>query len=382
MEQAVTARRIFDGTAWHENAALEIRAGRVYRICPVADLPKDTARTDMGAMLAPGFVDLQVNGGGGVMLGASPGVAEIETIIAAHQAGGTTALLPTLITDTPEVTRAVLEAGAAATRARMPGFLGLHLEGPHLDPARHGAHDPRRIRAMEDADLAMLIAARKELPALLVTVAPASVTPEQVAALVDARIRVSLGHAECGSETARAYADAGARSVTHLFNAMSPLGHRAPGLVGAALDDGRLSAGLIADGVHVDPAALRIALRAKAGPGGIYLVTDAMAVAGTDLSSFKVQGREIYRKAGRLTLADGTLAGADCDMISCVRYLHETGGARIEDALTAASTTPAKMMEFFPRKGALLPGSDADFVALSEDLTLTAVARAGEMLTN
>ena len=177
---------------------------------------------------------------------------------------------------------------------------------------------------MTDADQAALIAARKQLPVLLTTVAPESVTPEQVAALTQAGIIVSLGHTDATYATARAYADAGASMVTHLFNAMSQIGNREPGLVGAALDHGRLSAGLIADGIHVDAANVGIAVRAKRGPGRILLVTDAMATIGTDMKTFTLNGRTIYRKDGRLTLEDGTLAGADLDMISAVRFMRRT----------------------------------------------------------
>ena len=293
-------------------------------------------------MLAPGFVDLQVNGGGGVMLNDHPDVEGIETICRAHAPFGTTALLPTLITDTPEVTAAVIAAGIEAARRKVPGFAGLHLEGPHLSIARKGAHDAKLIRPMTDADQAALIAARKKLPALLTTVAPESVTPAQVTALTQAGIVVSLGHTEASYATATEYAMAGATMVTHLFNAMSQIGNREPGLVGAAIDNGSLSAGLIADGIHVHLSTIEIAMRAKSGPGNIFLVTDAMATIGTDLTDFTLNGRTIYRKDGRLTLADGTLAGADLDMISAVRFMCGLRGIDLQQALHMASRYPAE----------------------------------------
>ena len=233
---ALSAKRIFDGEAWHEDAALIVRGDVVDQIVARGKVPAGAQTIEAGDILAPGFVDLQVNGGGGVMLNDHPTLEGIETICRAHAPFGTTALLPTLITDTPEVTAAAVAAGIEAARRKVPGFAGLHLEGPHLSLARKGAHDPKLIRPMTDADLAALIAARKGLPALLTTVAPESVTPEQVAALTRAGIVVSLGHTDATYATAHAYADAGATMVTHLFNAMSQIGNREPGMVGAALD--------------------------------------------------------------------------------------------------------------------------------------------------
>jgi N-acetylglucosamine-6-phosphate deacetylase len=370
---ALLAKRIFDGEAWHDDAALIIGGGIVEAIVSREKIPTGAETIDAGDMLAPGFVDLQVNGGGGVMLNDHPTVDGIETICRAHAPFGTTALLPTLITDTPEVTAAAVAAGIEATRRKVPGFAGLHLEGPHLSIARKGAHDPRLIRPMTDADLKALIAAKKELPALLTTVAPESVTPEQVSALTKAGIVVSLGHTESTCTTANSYADAGATMVTHLFNAMSQIGNREPGLVGAAIDDGRLSAGLIADGIHVHPSTMEIALRAKFGPGSIFLVTDAMATIGTDMTSFTLNGRTIYRKDGRLTLADGTLAGADLDMISAVRFMHGLRGIDLQQALQMASLHPASAIDRRDTLGRLTKGAAANIVALSKKLDVSGV---------
>jgi len=370
---ALQSGRIFDGESWHDDAALLVQDGLVQAIVARGKIPVGADIVEAGDMLAPGFVDLQVNGGGGVMLNDHPDVRGIETICQAHAPFGTTALLPTLITDTPEVTAAAVTAGIEAARKKVPGFAGLHLEGPHLSVGRKGAHDPKLIRPMTEADLSALIAARARLPALLTTVAPESVTTEQVAALAKAGIIVSLGHTDATYATARAYADAGAAMATHLFNAMSQIGNREPGLVGAALDDGRLSAGLIADGIHVDAATVGIALRAKRGPGSIVLVTDAMATIGTDMTSFTLNGRTIHRKDGRLTLDDGTLAGADLDMISAVRFAHRRIGVELGEALRMASLYPARTIGKAGRLGALLPGSAASFVALSAKLDVAGV---------
>lgn len=371
---ALTGARIFDGDDWHDNAALVVHGDVVEGILPVGAVPSGVARIDTGGgMLAPGFVDLQVNGGGGVMLNDHPDVASLATICRAHAPFGTTALLPTLITDTPEITAAAIAAGTEAARQNLPGFLGLHLEGPHLSVARKGAHDPALIRPMTDADQTALIAARKNLPVLLTTIAPESVEPARVAALAKAGIVVSLGHSDTGYATARAFADAGASVVTHLFNAMSQIGNREPGLAGAAIDIGGLSAGIIADGIHVDPATMLIALRAKQGPGRIVLVTDAMATIGTDMTSFTLNGRTIYRKDGSLRLADGTLAGADLDMISAVRYVHRIVGLDLSEALRMASLYPAQAVGQAHRLGRFANGTAADIVALSDDLDVKGV---------
>lgn len=371
---ALTGARIFDGADWHDDAALVVSGGLVEAIVGRDAVPANAETIDLGGgLLAPGFVDLQVNGGGGVMLNDHPDFASIETICQAHVPFGTTALLPTLITDTPEITAAAVTAGAEAARRKLPGFLGLHLEGPHLSLARKGAHDPKLIRPMNDADQAALIAARAKLPVLQTTIAPESVTAAQVEALAKAGIVVSLGHSDTDYATATAYADAGASMATHLFNAMSQIGNREPGLAGAAVDSGKVFAGLIADGIHVHPATIEIALKAKQGPARIFLVTDAMATIGTDMTSFTLNGRTIYRKDGSLRLADGTLAGADLDMISAVRFMHKVVGIKLAEALRMASLYAAEAVGQSHRLGRLAKGTAADIVALTDDLGMKGV---------
>ncbi|WP_085033790.1 N-acetylglucosamine-6-phosphate deacetylase [Ensifer aridi] len=380
-KKTITGARIFDGIDWHDGAALVIEAGHVKAIVPASSAAAGGESIDAsGLLLVPGFIDLQVNGGGGALMNEQPTLDGIRQICAAHAKFGTTALLPTLITDTRKVRTAAIEAGLEARAAAVPGFLGLHLEGPHLSVARQGAHDPSLIRPMEDDDLAEMLACAKALGCLMVTVAPENATREQVKALTDAGVVVSLGHTDAGFDTACAYAKAGARTVTHLFNAMSGLGHREPGLVGAALATGALHAGLIADGFHVAPAAMAIALRGKKGPGQIFLVTDAMSPIGTDQTSFSLNGREILRQGGRLTLADGTLAGADIDMLSSVRFVHEKLGLPIEEAIRMASAYPADAMGIASHKGRLLPGTDADFVLLTPELGMKSTWIGGDVV--
>ena len=374
-----TGAAVFDGDRLHEDAALVVEDGRIMAIVPAAEAP-DGARVELdGGTLAPGFIDIQVNGGAGILLNDKPDVEGIAAICAAHGRLGTTGLLPTLITDTPQATRATIEAGVAAAGS-VPGFLGLHLEGPHLDLRRKGAHDPRLIRPMTPDDLDMLCDAAARLPALVVTLAPASATAGQVAALVEAGAIVSLGHSEATLAEARTLFGAGARMVTHLFNAMSQLGNREPGLVGATLDDAGVSAGLIADGIHVAPESMRAALATKRGTDSVFLVTDAMAPAGTDITEFTLNGRRILRRDGRLTLEDGTLAGADVDFPGVIRVMVRDVGLTLPEALRMATHAPAAALRATDRMGRLAPGLAADLVHLDADLALGGVWRGGAPL--
>lgn len=369
---ALTGARIFDGADWHDGAALVVGDGLVEGIV-AADLPSDLRREPLdGGMLVPGFIDLQVNGGGGVLLNEVPTLDGIRTICETFAQFGTTGLLPTLITDTREVTARAIAAGAEAARQAVPGFLGLHLEGPHLSVARKGAHDPGLIRPMEGADLENLIGARAALPNLLVTVAAETVPPDQIGALVEAGVVVSIGHSDAGYVATRAAAEAGASMVTHLFNAQSQLGNREPGVAGAALDIGTIWAGLIADGIHVDAATIGVALRAKRGPARIFLVTDAMSLTGSAGQSLTLNGRMIYRANGALRLADGTLAGADLTMIDAVAYMHRVIGLPLGESLRMAALYPAQAMGIADRRGRLRGGAVASMVHISDDLEVRA----------
>lgn len=373
---AYTAAQVFDGEKLAANKAVVVEGGLVLSVTDASSLESAIPLHNFGdVILSPGFVDVQVNGGGGVMLNDEPSLQAIETIIAAHGQFGTMALLPTLITDTPEVTGRAVGAAIAAERAATPGFAGLHLEGPHLSVKRNGAHDTALIRAMEANDLKILLEAKSALRTLVVTVAPESVSPNQIAELAKAGVIVSLGHSDCSYDTAMRCFGAGATMVTHLFNAMSQLGNREPGLVGAALASGVVSAGLIVDGFHVHPAAMTAALRAKCGPGSIFLVTDSMSTVGSDIQSFTLNGRGIIRSGGRLTLADGTLAGADIDMLACVRNAREMLGLPLESALAMATSAPADALRR-PDLGRLRPGCRAKMIVLEPNLKSVRMADA------
>jgi N-acetylglucosamine-6-phosphate deacetylase len=361
---AISAARIFDSEQWHEESALLIEDGRVQAVVASEKIPAAASRLDLDTgCLVPGFVDLQVNGGRGVLFNNQTDLQAIRTICAAHAQFGTTALLPTLITDTPTATEAAISAGAEAARAGVLGFLGLHLEGPHLAVARKGTHDGSLIRLMTSADEAVLIAARQKVPNLLVTVAPETVPPDQIGRLVAAGIIISIGHSDADFATANAAFSSGASHATHLFNAMSQLTNREPGVVGAVLDSPQVHAGLIADGVHVHAASIRTALATKKASGKIFLVTDAMSQTGSDLTSFDLNGRTVHRANGALRLADGTLAGADLDMIDAVRFMQDHVGLSFDEALRMASLYPSQAVGDAAR-GHLKPDARADFILL------------------
>lgn len=372
----LTGARLFDGTRCHDGQAVVIEGDRIAAILPMEDTSEAERIMLDGGLLAPGLIDLQVNGGGGVMLSGDDPLAEIATICSAHARLGTTGLLPTLITTSARQTRAVLAAGVAAV-GRVPGFLGLHLEGPHLDPKRPGCHPAAHIRPMTEDDLLTLCEARAGLPALLLTVAPAAVTPDQIARLTKAGVVVALGHSDCSMAQAQAAFDAGARAVTHLYNAMSPLGSREPGLVGAALSL-PFACGLIADGLHVCADSARLALR-LAGER-IFLVTDAMAVAGTDLTGFDLAGQRIHRANRSLRTENNTLAGADLSLPQALRFCVTDLGLSPEQALTMATARPAALIG--SNRGRIAPGLPADLVHLTDDWALTRVWQGGQLQAN
>ncbi|MCU9850075.1 N-acetylglucosamine-6-phosphate deacetylase [Defluviimonas sp. WL0024] len=344
-KRALRGANIFDGTTLHAGKSVLLDGAIVRGIVSPGEIPADFDIVELdGGTLLPGFVDLQVNGGGGVMFNDVTSPDGVAAIAEAHATTGTRALLPTLITDTPAKTRAAVDAVADAIRRGVPGILGIHLEGPHLSLARKGAHDPSLIRPMEEEDAAFLCATAGRLPNLMVTVAPENVTTAQIARLTEAGVIVSLGHTDCDLAAAEAAFSAGARCVTHLFNAMSQMGNREPGLVGATLATPGISAGLIADGIHVHAASIRVALSSKRPPGSIFLVTDAMSTVGSDIAEFTLNGRRVIRRDGRLTLADGTLAGADLDFPTAISVLVERVGVTVGTALAMATSAPASVL--------------------------------------
>jgi len=367
---AVLADRVFDGHGWHADAAVLIRDRRIAGIATWGEVPADWPQTRLpaGAVLAPGFIDLQVNGGGGVLLNDQPTADGMRAIARAHRRFGTTACLPTLITDTRERMRSAV--AAARSVAGHDGVLGLHLEGPFISPKRPGIHRADRITQPSAGDLEEL----GELAGAgrsLVTLAPECVPAGFVRTLASKGVRISVGHSEASAAVVMQAVADGATGVTHLFNAMPPLSAREPGIVGTALSERRLTAGLIVDGIHVDPVSVRAAFTAK-GADRIALITDAMPTVGTSLDRFELMGRTITLANGRLTSEQGTLAGAHLDMATAVRNAVRLAQLPLEDALRAASLTPAQFLGLDHERGALVPDARADLVALTQDLRVVA----------
>ena len=367
---AILADRVFDGHGWHAEAAVLVRDGRIIGLGPWSEVPSNCSKTRLpaGAFLAPGFIDLQVNGGGGILLNDQPTADGMRAIARAHRRYGTTACLPTLITDTREQMRTAV--AAARSIGGQDGVLGLHLEGPFISPQRPGVHPPDRIAQPGAGDLEELC----ELAGAgrsLVTLAPECVPAGFVRTLTSSGVRVSIGHSEASALVVMQAVADGATGVTHLFNAMPPLSARAPGIIGAALAEHRLTAGLIIDGIHVDPVSVRAAFAAK-GSDRIALVTDAMPTVGSSLDRFELYGRTIVLADGRLTTEGGTLAGAHLDMASAVRNAVRLAQLPLEDVLRAASLTPARFLGLDNERGALIPGARADLVAFTQELSVVA----------
>jgi len=365
---AVLADRVFDGQRWHAEAAVLIRGGRIHGVGSWGEVSADWPQTRLpiGTLLAPGFVDLQVNGGGGILLNDQPTANGMRAIARAHRRYGTTACLPTLITDTREQMQVAI--AAARSIGGRDGVLGLHLEGPFISPKRPGVHRPDRIAQPSVGDLEQLCELA-DAGRSLVTLAPECVPEGFVRTLAASGVRISIGHSEASAAVVTQAVTHGATGVTHLFNAMPPFSARVPGIIGAALADRRLTAGLIVDGIHVDPVSVRAAFLAK-GSDRIALVSDAMPTVGTSLDRFELVGRTIKLTDGRLTTEEGTLAGAHLTMASAVRNAVRLAELPLEDALRAASLTPARFLGLEGERGLLIPGARADLVALSQELSV------------
>lgn len=360
---AVAASHVFDGVAVLPDSAVVIEGEHIVDVQPRRELPSSVPVVHLpgDAWLAPGFIDVQVNGGGDVLFNDAPTPETIAAIAAAHRRYGTTGLLPTLISDTREKMREAMLAAREAA-ARNPGILGIHFEGPFLSPEKPGVHDKAMFRTPDARDLELLTSWHEG--AVLVTLAPERVPAEFIKSLADAGVRVSLGHSMATYEQTQAALDKGLTGFTHLFNAMPQLTSRAPGPIGAALECPSAWFGMIADGVHVAPATLRVALGGQARP---MLVTDAMPPVGGSKAQFTLYGDEISVRDGRCMRSDGTLAGAAIDMASSVLNAVRDLGVSLPTALQYASTEPAEFLGLGTILGRLAPAFRADLVAFEPD---------------
>lgn len=357
----IHADKIFDGQQFYEHQVLTIEDGKVLSI------DDDTTSVDVvvQGMIAPGFIDLQVNGGGGVLFNDSPSLDNLKTIITAHSQFGTTGMLPTLITDKVEVMAQAADAMALAIKEGVPGILGIHFEGPHLSVAKKGTHVQEYIRAISEAEWQIL--ERKDIGQILVTLAPETISTDDIHRMVSLGIKVCLGHTNADFKTAQAAMDVGADGYTHLFNAMSPIESRAPGVTGCALLNDQASCGMIIDGHHVDYTTAKLALKTKP-QGKVFLVTDAMSTIGTDQTEFSFFDRTVYLNDGRLTSTTGELAGAALDMATAVKNTHLGIGIVLDEAIRMASQYPADYINQGAIRGNLSVGAKADFVILNDQL--------------
>ncbi len=376
--KALIGGQVFDGETIRPGLAVLVDGGIIAAVVPELGVPSSAERVPLdGGLLAPGFIDLQVNGGGGVLFNTTPTVDAIRAIGRAHRSFGTTGFLVTFITDSTEKMAAAIAATRNALAAGVPGLLGLHLEGPFINPAKRGIHDERFVRSPNQGDLALLA----ELPVgrTLVTLAPEQAPAGLIERLVVAGVIVAAGHTDAGYDQAMDGFRRGIAGVTHLFNAMTPMASRAPGMVGAALDHRPTWCGLIVDGHHVHPAVLRSAIAAKPR-GTMILVTDAMPPAAGGPATFDLGGRPIRAEGGRLLGEDGTLAGADLDMARAVANAVRLLGLKAEEALRMASLYPAQALGLTDR-GRIAAGQRADLVLLDDRLdvidTWIGGARAG-----
>ena len=377
MTELLTNARIFTGDEIVHGWGLRLTDGLIAELLPPGEAGEGDSAVDLGGgLLAPGFIDCQVNGGAGVLFNDQPDVAAVSTIAQAHRTFGTTGLLPTLISDDWATMAAAAEAVRAARQRGLPGILGVHFEGPYLNPDRKGAHDPGQIRALDDAALELF--SRKDLGQVAVTLAPEMVPAGTIRRLTQAGVRVCAGHSAADHDQTAAALAEGLRGFTHLFNAMPAPQSRDPGIVGAALADGGAWCGIIADGYHVHPTILRNALAAKAR-GRMMLVTDAMPSVGAAGRSFQLAGQTVTVQDGRCTTPDGTLAGSNLDMATAVRNTVDLLDQPLEEALRMASLYPAAFLGLDGRRGRIAPGYCADLVLLDDKLHVQRTWIAGQM---
>jgi N-acetylglucosamine-6-phosphate deacetylase len=367
MAVALVNGRVLGDDGILEGRAVLLEGGRIVDVVSAGDPRCErAARHDLaGHILLPGFLDTQVNGGGGVLFNAEPSVDAIRAIGEAHRRYGTTGFLPTLISDDLDVVARALEAVRAAMDAGVPGVLGIHIEGPYLNVARKGVHDSGKLRGLDESAIDLLTSLRKGKT--LVTLAPEMTQPGIISKLAAAGVVVSAGHTNATYGEIRAALRDGLTGFTHLFNAMSQITARAPGVVGAALEDTESWCGIIVDGRHVDPAVLRIALRCKRRDR-FMLVTDAMPSVGVAEKSFSLQGRTISVADGMLVDEDGTLAGSDTDMATTVRNAVELLGMELPEAARMASRYPAEFLGLGGELGRIAPGYRANLVLVDDDV--------------
>jgi len=380
MSAALINHKLFDGESWHSDKAVLIDGTSIADVIPLQSRVAGIKTIDLGGqILAPGFIDVQVNGGGGTLFNDQPSVDGIRNIVKAHRRYGTTGLLPTLITDDLETMAASADAVRQLVASPAEGVLGIHFEGPYVNTRRKGVHDAALIRPPEEEGLELFLS--DDLGVVVVTVAPEILDPGIIRRLATAGVRVCAGHTAADYEQIETALTEGLCGFTHLFNAMTPMESRAPGVVGAALQSTSSWCGIIVDGFHVHPASLQLALKTKV-PGKMILVTDAMPSVGAITKDFILQGRAVNVRNGRCLTDDGTLAGSDLDMIGAVGNTVGMLGCELSEALRMASLYPAEFLGLGDRFGRILPGYRADLVAFDPAFRVNQTWVAGNALTH
>lgn len=373
---AFTNGRILTERGFEADLSVLVEDGHIVAVLP-GPPPKGVDVVDLaGQHLVPGFIDTQVNGGGDVLLNDEPTVEGLRRIAGAHRKYGTTGMLPTLISDDVDVMRRAIDATRDAIAQHVPGVLGVHLEGPYLNAARKGVHDPSKFHTPDAGELD-LVASLGKGGVTLVTLAPERFDTATLQALAARGVIIAAGHTAATYEQLRDAFAAGITGVTHLFNAMTPMNSREPGAVGAALENPDAWCGLIVDGYHVHDATLRVAIAARPR-GKMMLVTDAMPPVGGEREAFSLYGVEMICRDGQCTTADGTLAGSALDMASAVRNTVQRLGLPLDEACRMASQYPAQFIGLGGELGRIAPGYRADLVALDDELQVQGTWVAGE----
>lgn len=360
------ATQLFDGEQFKRQQCVQVDNGV---IVDVYDGQPQQADIQLSGTLVPGFIDVQVNGGGGSLFNNQPDLACLRTMSQAHQQFGTTAMLPTVITDSFETMSSAGHAVAQALELNVPGIIGIHYEGPHLSEPKKGIHPQQHLRSISDQELALFT--RKDLGKVCITLAPETLPVDVIAELTKAGVIICLGHSNATSEQVIAAIDAGARGFTHLYNAMSPLTGRETGMVGIALLDEHTYCGLIVDHYHVAKHSCQLAIKCK-GAKHIMLVTDAMSHVGSDQTHLHFAGMDIVKSGNKLTIEGGRLAGSTLDMASAVRNTVGGLGQPLQNALTMASFAPARFLSLDNQLGKIQPGFQADWVMLDDNQHCTA----------
>lgn len=358
------AQQLFDGFKYKHDQLITVENQKIISITQGTASQADVV---LSGLIAPGFIDVQVNGGGGKLFNNEPCLDTLQAMMNAHQKYGTTAMLPTLITDDLTTMELAADAVSLALKQKVSGIIGIHFEGPHLSIPKKGIHPESHIRNITDQELALF--KRKDLGIVCVTLAPENVSCDIISELVNAGVKVCLGHSNATTEQTDTAIKAGAHGFTHLYNAMSPFTSRAAGMVGAALLDDNTYCGLIVDHEHVDNTSCKLAIKSK-GSDKIMLVTDAMSHVGSEQISLHFSGMDITRDGNKLTIEGGRLAGSALDMATAVRNTVQNLQIPLEQALAMASSTPANFLSINDAKGKLSIGYDADWVVLTKELTV------------